>query len=484
MGRKNLFFCWLFILGSVLTPNAKSSLFDLGYTLTDPLPLFYKINLSTYSLYGPPPKWLHFPDILPESQEKQAIVEIPSEDPCGDDQQELPTEDILDDLSPESLKQKMVSNLDNLSQQLNRRDGTKLVLVFDLDNSLISSTDTIQKLFSLDQHTATDLQQDWLNQLADFTSSHSEKFIVIYNTSRSIPKIRRQNGKQSNYPIDLQSLSTRSSANNPMVSFQEKANDSSVESSYAIPRPDVLISSHGLNIEFTLEHDEHTHQITQINEGLMSFYREDHPKHKDTCTQRGLVDVDGASIKWNSGENYCILTPLISSPIQFSANHLQQPDPTHVFSAVVKPDNVIKESYIQSITLNKGTSLRIVTQLLIEMSHLQTGRFLIVTVGDSHLDLPMLRPDLEAKAAGKISQAAVDQREQAVSGLLGGNSAADLLAHHWLLSINTDPDNIPQDLNSYTRAVFDHKKIITLPYKQRGLPFVIENIVESLSSDE
>ncbi len=442
------------------------------YISPEQSPLYFNTNLSEELGFYDFSNFLDFPgSFKPKNnfQESEGLVEATISKALN--------RFLVSEANIESLKNRMLSSLELLGQHLIQHDDKKLVLVFDLDDSLITQTTQLEDAYALDPDRAWELQQYWLIALVKFTDTYSNRVILIYNTSRSVPSNQRSFGTHSSYPINLSLVYRDFDEILPMVHFSEKPTNRE----YAIPMPDVLISSHGLQIEFMSASPEHRVILKEINQRLLSYYHHDLVFLENSCNQSSHL-LTGMTISWNSGHNYCTLNriPHYSSPL-FSSHHLSQSFPKHVFTPVVR-ENSIEKAYVQSVLLNKGSALRLVIHLLNKMNVLVSGKFAVTIVGDTHMDLTMVRPDLEVKAAGIVSEQDIFVRELRMKELLGTDSEPNQVSQHWLLSINTDPDNLPRDKNPYTFLSLSHPKVVTL--QDTGLAFIMDKIAEAIRTTD
>lgn len=377
---------------------------------------------------------------------------------------------------PQQLVEEMKNTLDGLEQLLKEQtDKKKLVIVSDLDDSLLFNPDALDKELIPDPDTAFSIQQTWFTQLEQFYTRNSDRTFLVYNTSRSIPPKENpflKSDKDYLYSVSLNDVKRVNS--HPMVRFVQKH---ARDEHFGLPNPGLLICNHGSYLQAVEPPSIEPSFLDSTNRLLYEWYLSDLQNLRLLATQTALHTQLIA--KTTSGENFYYFkvgeTLPAFQPEPFSLyNH------RHIAVTPVVRNGMLNTVYLQDVTLNKGTALRIGIQWLVETGKLIPGKFLVVIIGDSHLDLSMLRPEHEIEAVAPVSPADIFLRESRVLRVNGLAYTRDIVSSHWVLSINPDPSSMPTDENPLIQSMIRHPKFVTIS-SAKGALGVMNQILETLT---
>ena len=356
----------------------------------------------------------------------------------------------------QALLQEMDKVLERIKSSVEADENRKkIVFILDLDGTLITPFHKLSPSLGLNQESSISVQQCWIDQLGKFLSLNNALFLMIYNTSRS--HVLLDEKISSHHPISL----------NTKWNGKPK---------FLLPPPSVVITNTGGHLSLPVEMQSIVDysKVIAINHNLQTWIDNDkkyfkyaiedieNPRSGKSISSRPYFYIENLDIKaW-------VLTNYFMSRNAYSQITL---------TFFMKDEESVSRALLQNVTINKGTGSRLALELLEKGGLLTPGRYWIVVSGNNELDLPMLRPDLEAGASVYTEPSTLLNRDCRLSAI-GISKTPEDVASHWLLSIITDPEHLSELQNPHVRKAMYHPKVVSI--KGHGLLGIMKSVAERL----
>ena len=408
------------------------------------------------------------------------------------------------DDDPQALMTHQLSLLEDLLNQIGEeieRRKIKLILVFDLDGTLYLPPALMPKDLrdKLEHCQLFHLHQGWMDKLTSFLRRFQANTLLVYNTGRTLicnddqfEQSQLSNPRTDSYLGSYQIPLQPGSGHNYL---------SSMGSMY-IPRPDILICGCGRTFRFneffgaSLDAQKLTvlqkvldEQYTMATDEVERLFRTDFKYQNSTLTisatmNRHLVQVE-------SGDRY--LSEFLREFYQLRQSlHNRQPHVTVISpranlftSHVVKEYVMFGRSEYYSSTVNKGSILSLALEL-IEPRLLTDGtkkeNIWEIVFGDDTIDMPMMRPDLEAMALSSFPKQYMSTRKSLYKK--HGLKQDFTRPPFWTLSVIAPPlanDSYLQTLGPHVSETITHPKVVKAA--QRGLPALMQPVLTRLKQN-
>lgn len=362
-------------------------------------------------------------------------------------------------------------------ETLIRERGILLLLVFDLDDTLFQRSSQFGpeiESFTLSQ--LKDLQQIWFMQLHDFLNNNSDSVRLVYNTSRdSISLPSKHPLRQEWCPIHW--VTSADGVTRRMMSFLSQADSADqpgMRFRVGIPIPDALITGTGRLIQVSDELQSSPPSQYWVNESIRRWLIED----------EGKMEEASGYLKYHFTSRQLSSAPALMTLINkegFAEKSRTVPVPSTFDQATITLTDAYELEaffYIQNVSVNKGTSLRI---LLNRSRIIDTDKTVIgVVYGDTVTDLSMLRPDLEIKATVPVPVSILAKRNARLE-TIGVPSDIKLFSRLWWnFSVVPSKGPFNSSKNQRVRKSVESEKV--LEAKTKGLLGLLKVTLGQLSS--
>lgn len=372
------------------------------------------------------------------------------------------------------LIREMKETLLELLAVLKEKKVPKLILVKDLDETLFQMSYQLTGI-SLPEPMLKSLQQQWFKDMDEFYQSNQDRILLIFHTTRSLlPPGTSQDvvtgiSGTSHLAINMHTTIQIGSTGNERQMLRFPVMDGHAVQFLGIPRPNVLITGSGSHIQL----DDRLlglvgqGRLEAVNASLLSWRQADFQQVQTMAKE--LARQFWMNRKQNNEGTVFILnhacTPIIRETFEGRCSRTG----SQIAMATIAPCGYLDKAYLLNVTVNKGTTLRLVNYLLDRQEITNPSNSdpsenappIEVIMGDSTPDLSMLRKDLEITAIdASVSPDSIALREQRVGSVFGYVTDLGDLAQWWFLSIVPDKQRFERLGNETMKAAINHPKII------------------------
>ncbi len=346
--------------------------------------------------------------------------------------------------NPEAAEKVMTRLMNEMALVLSRLEtlikdrGIILLLVFDLDDTLFQRSFQFgSEIEPLSLSQLKELQQIWFMQFHDFLSNNQDSVYLVYNTSRDSIALPSKHPQREEWGA-IRQIRTVDGVNRRMMSFLSQGEPSSPQGTrflMGIPIPDALITGTGRFIQTSATLQNSPSSQFWVNESIAQWLRGDQAKMKEASDYlkehfNSIEKTSAAALKTLiNREGFDDKKQTVLIPSTFDQATV----------TVTRVPGLEAFFYIQNVTVNKGTSLRI----LLNTSRIMSSDKTVIGVvyGDSVTDLSMLRPDLEIKATVPASTMNLARRNARLEAM-GIPSDIGLFSALWW-SFSVLPSKVP-----------------------------------------
>ena len=380
-------------------------------------------------------------------------------------------------VDPEGLLQRelifrFVKALEPLEEYLKQNPDINLLLVFDIDNTLVhlASTFTDQRLNGVQRliYFVHNLQMNWFYHLNALKQKYPN-LLLVYNTARDAGlSLQNQTAVTAfTYPRGLEHRHFERLPLQPMldaISPDHPYNTLPI----SLPVPDAIIFGAGLRIELNKNsisnhfNEVETH-LRKINEKLDSWANTDASVISESL-QPIIEQYPAVRIASNNAKNNLFLNHLTPYNLteelfthNFSVNY-----PQILMSPLASPNGIVRSVMFTNVTLNKGTGLRILIKLMNYAGIFRGKKTLMAIFGDGHADIPMFRPDREAEAVAPLSDTGIYFREERLASL--SELPMQSMDLSWILSLVFNLEHIRSHSTDHIKRALNHQNIAGAPF--------------------